>query len=42
LRKISTGSAHGSKRKTSLQERRLSSAFTKLVTLPMFVKKQTW
>eukprot|EP00090_Calanus_glacialis_P010264 TRINITY_DN18651_c0_g1_i1.p1 TRINITY_DN18651_c0_g1~~TRINITY_DN18651_c0_g1_i1.p1 ORF type:complete len:600 (-),score=110.92 TRINITY_DN18651_c0_g1_i1:181-1980(-) len=38
FRKISTGSAHGSKRKTSLQERRLSSAFTKLITLPMFVK----
>jgi hypothetical protein len=38
LRKISTGSAHGSKRKTSLQEQRLSSAFTKLITLPIFVK----
>jgi len=38
LRKISTGSMHGSKRKTSLQERRLSSAFTKMITLPMFVK----
>jgi len=38
LRKISTGSAHGSKRKTSLQERRLSSGFTKMITLPMFVK----
>jgi len=38
LRKISAGSAHGSKRKTSLQERRLSSAFTKMITFPMFVK----
>jgi len=39
LRKISTGSVHsGNKRKTSLQERRLSSAFNKLITFPMFMK----
>ena len=39
LRKISTGSVQGSGRKTSLQERRLSSAFAKLITLPTFGKR---
>jgi len=38
LRKISTGSLNGVARKTSLQERRLSNAFAKLITLPTFVK----
>jgi len=38
LRKISSGSLHGNTRKTSLQERRLSNAFTKLITLPTFLK----
>jgi len=38
LRKISTGSLNGVARKTSLQEKRLSNAFAKLITLPTFVK----
>jgi len=39
LRKISSGSLQGRDRKTSLQERRLSSALSKLITLPTFVRK---
>merc|ERR1712098_847956 len=38
LRKLSSGSLQGGKRKASLQERRLSNAITKLISLPSFVK----
>ena len=38
LRKISTGSLQAGKRKASLQEKRLSSAFTKLISFPSLVK----
>jgi len=38
LRKLSTGSLQGGKRKASLQERRLSNAITKLISLPSFIK----
>lgn len=42
LRKLSTGSAvsqQGKERKSSLQEKRLSSAITKLITLPIFERR---
>lgn len=40
LRKLSTGSSMSQKeRKSSLQEKRLSSAITKLITLPIFERK---
>jgi len=38
FRKISGGSLQGGKRKASLQERRLSNTFTKLMNFPTFVK----
>merc|ERR1711983_516337 len=38
FRKISEGSLQGGKRKASLQERRLSNTFTKLMNFPAFVK----
>jgi len=40
LRKISTGSLQAGKRKASLQERRLSNAFAKLITFPSLVKNK--
>ena len=37
LRKISSGSLQGVRRKTSLQERRSNNAFSKLISIPSFV-----
>merc|ERR1712227_168154 len=38
-RKLSTGSQQAKERKTSLQEKRLSTAITKLITLPIFERR---
>merc|ERR1719336_2975551 len=39
FRKLSTGSQQAKERKTSLQEKRLSTAITKLITLPIFERR---